>query len=174
MRARKAFAVCYPDSTPDIDSALSALSPDAYAYILHDADVDVNAELKKPHYHVYLEFENAREFSVLGSVLGCGENNVEKVKSTRGSIRYLVHADSPEKHQYNISDICVCNLDIDKFFVLDNEAAQVAKILAIIDELKTDSEPHTFSEVVSRVCSARCYSTFRRGQSIFVNVWRFG
>lgn len=175
MRARKAFVVCYQDSCPDLEERLGKLSPDSYAYILHNLDVDANGELKKPHYHVYLEFENAREFSVLGEALGCGENNVERVKNTKGCIRYLVHADSPEKAQYNREDIVLCNLDIEKYFRSDTESDKVYKVLSIISELREDEEKHhAFGDVVNACCAAGCYDVLRRGQTLYLQVWKNG
>lgn len=180
MRARKAFCVCYEDSCPNLDISLACLGCDAYAYIKHDLDVTPEGELKKPHYHVYLEFENAKEFSVIGKELGCGENNVEKVKSTKGCVRYLIHADNPEKAQYDKQNIVSVNLDIEKYLSDYSERSKVVQILGIIYELRADVDadgrivPHTFGDVVSECCNRNLYDALRRGNSLFLEVWRNG
>lgn len=102
-RTRNYASIVYPESAPDkwqeilADQLVAALiSP------LHDQDLDNEGKLKKPHYHVLLLFsgvktrEQAAEvFALIGGV-GC-----EKVNSARSYARYLIHADHPEKVQYD-------------------------------------------------------------------------
>ncbi|WP_457778438.1 Rep family protein, partial [Streptococcus uberis] len=41
----------------------------------------------------------------------------QKVKSIEGAVRYLIHADSPDKAQYTQADIKVIgNIDLDRYF----------------------------------------------------------
>lgn len=75
---------------------------------LHDQDLDINNEYKKPHYHLMLLFESVKSqeqakdiFSSIGGV-GC-----EVVKSLRGYARYFCHLDNPEKAQYKPEDVKV-------------------------------------------------------------------
>ncbi len=125
-RYRNFGCVVYPESAPEnwLD-ILSELKLPAFVSPLHDSDIDIQGQEKKPHYHVMIMFEGKKSrdqvtqiFSQIGGV-GC-----EIVNSIRGYARYLCHMDNPEKHQYNPDDIVafagadyfgICNLAVDKY-----------------------------------------------------------
>lgn len=86
-----------------------------YAYILHDKDVfDDETEthkvgdIKKPHYHVILNFKNARSIDKLKKELGL--NHIETCNFYYYA-RYLIHKDSPRKFQYSEKDI-ITNMEL--------------------------------------------------------------
>ena len=76
-----------------------------YAWILHDKDTDENGVLKDPHYHIYLEFPNARGLNSIADELGIAPNMVQIVRDKKGLLAYLTHRNSPEKWQYDDSEI---------------------------------------------------------------------
>jgi len=87
-----------------------------YAWILHDKDVDKETgELKDPHYHIFLEFPNARYITGLANELNIEANMLEVVRNKSRLLRYFLHKDSPEKHQYEISEIH-SNFEIEQSF----------------------------------------------------------
>lgn len=169
---RKFFFVCYPESC-DIDSSIISSGADKYAYILHDADVDDNGTPKKLHYHVYIEYKNARQPSTISKNFNIAENNIEYCKSTRGCIRYLVHMNHKEKHQYNKELIESNGLDIDKFLDATTEGDRVEEILDLIEKLVATDPKATLPTLIREVCSAGLYSEFRRGQTLFLTVWKY-
>lgn len=73
------------------------------AFIQHNEDVDENGELKLNHYHVVLEYENARAFeSIQKTFKGA---HIEKCANMNASIQYLTHKNHPNKHQYDFNEI---------------------------------------------------------------------
>jgi len=77
-----------------------------YAWIMHDKDAHPETgELKDPHYHIYLEFPNPRSLNSIANELGIEPNMVEVVRDKKGMIAYLTHSRSPEKYQYDISEV---------------------------------------------------------------------
>lgn len=84
--------------------------PKFYAFIFHDKDRDENGELKKPHMHVFVKSHPLR-LSAWADKFGLPENMIEIPKSVYACARYLIHADQPEKFQYNIDDVVSSNLD---------------------------------------------------------------
>lgn len=73
-----------------------------FAMILHDKDE------KKPHIHLLMWFYTPTPTSsVLGwfSALGVTMSNLGKIKSRKGALAYLTHANRPEKYQYPIEDV---------------------------------------------------------------------
>ena len=68
-----------------------------YALIMHDKDTNEKGELKQPHYHLYLEFENARTCqSIIKQFEGA---HVEIPINDTQSIKYLLHATKTAKDQ---------------------------------------------------------------------------
>jgi len=81
-----------------------------YYFVLHDKDVDeLTGNLKKPHWHYLFSFGSARDLTTVTNYFTGIENllpnSYEKIGSIVWAKRYLVHADDPQKAQYNISDV---------------------------------------------------------------------
>lgn len=170
---RKFFFVCYPESC-DIDSSIISSGADRYAWILHDADLDDDGNLKKPHYHVYVEYKNARQPSTISKKFNIAENNIEYCKSTRGCIRYLVHMNHKDKHQYNKELIESNGLDIEKLLdPVGTEGDRAQEILDLIETIVASDPKATLPTLVREVCAAGLYPEFRRGQTLFLTVWKY-
>lgn len=167
LRVRKFFFTCYLDEE-QVHDAIVTMSPIKWAYILHDSDVEKETgELKKAHFHVYMEFENDRSFSKIAEVFHLAENNIQKARSTRGSIRYLIHADDVDKYQYSYSDI-VTNFAIDVFFKLEREGIRVAELVDLIYSL----DKHTsIGDMVKLIAERGLYDVFRRSSYVYMRMY---
>lgn len=82
-----------------------------YCCILHDSDVDINGELKKPHIHFIATFSYPVSFSLVSkmfsfylsslSIVVLPENCC-KIKTTlKSAYDYLIHKFEPDKFQYS-------------------------------------------------------------------------
>ncbi len=86
-----------------------------YAYILHDKckylddlkDDDGNyvhraGELEKAHFHILVDFYNGHTFMAVKKMFTTEADNprVEPVRDRVAQYRYLIHADDPDKYQY--------------------------------------------------------------------------
>ena len=125
IKGRNWAFVVYPDSLPSnweeiiVETGLPMVfSP------LHDKDINPTGEVKKAHYHViYISdgpcyFKSALTFMQL--VKGV---MLEPVHHLRGSVRYHIHIDNPEKAQYSQDDIkCLAGFDYEDFFVVGTVA----------------------------------------------------
>ncbi len=170
-RIRQFFFICYPESIPQsIDVCIRESNPDAYAYILHDEDYDINDMLKKAHYHVLLKFENARTYSSIAKQFGIAENNVEYCKSPRAAVRYLLHLDTPEKTSYPRERIHSKNFPVDEFLKDNNEDVNV---LLLIERLQSHQD-RTFGDFVAWTAINGLYSTFRRSSSTYRDIFYHG
>lgn len=77
-----------------------------YAMILHDKDIDdLTGEIKKPHYHVVLRFQNAKWNTSLAEDLGITQNYIEESRSLKRSLLYLIHFYDEDKYQYKLNDV---------------------------------------------------------------------
>lgn len=95
-----------------------------YALIRHDCDLEnsedvgsVNAiaKVSRPHFHIVARSYSRTYFNPIKKkimqLFSLSENvvTVDKVLSLTGSLRYLIHLDNPEKHQYDINKIITNN-----------------------------------------------------------------
>lgn len=107
-KARYWTFVAYPESlTCNLVDFLSknglvyAISP------LHDKDIDITGEPKKPHFHILLEFPGPTTYKKVKEDITepLGQPIPTPVMTIRGAYRYLCHLDNPDKAQYNEKDI---------------------------------------------------------------------
>lgn len=121
-RAKDWTFIVYPESAPENWRSILADKLQVKAIIspLHDKDIldDVEQTPKKAHYHVILRFDNQKSFNQIKEITDLLNQPIpQKVKSIEGAVRYLIHADSPDKAQYNQADIEVIgNIDLDRYF----------------------------------------------------------
>lgn len=111
--------IFYPDSAPaEWRDLLADKHLKVWVSPIHDRDAWTEADerkdkahkagtLKKPHYHLIAQYEVQEDragfladFSELN-----GPQSVKAVKSLISMVRYLVHADDPDKAQYDKADV---------------------------------------------------------------------
>lgn len=106
-RARNWACIVYPESAPENwRDILDDLQIGWVESPLHDMDTNPDGELKKAHWHIVLVFDGKKSFeqvSVMIEPLNCTIPQV--CHSVKGSVRYMVHMDNPEKYQYSRSGI---------------------------------------------------------------------
>lgn len=76
-----------------------------FYWILHDKDT------KKTHFHLFFTAKNAiseNTVKKIGEKIGSANGTYQCVASKLGFLRYLVHKDNPEKHQYDVSEVNAC------------------------------------------------------------------
>lgn len=107
-RTRNWSFIVYPESAPEnwIEQLKEEMTPFAVSP-LHDEDVNEGTgELKKAHYHVLLCFESMKSYEQVKEITERFNGSIpQRVNSAKGLIRYFVHRDNPEKHQYDIINI---------------------------------------------------------------------
>ena len=108
MSRTRGFAfVLYPESAPDnwrdiLDSyhIQWAESP------LHSFDVNDTGEVKKPHWHIVLNFDSLKSNDQVKKLIEPLNGTIPiQLHSIRGMIRYFAHLDNPEKYQYPVDQI---------------------------------------------------------------------
>lgn len=128
-RTRNYATVVYPESAPEgwretleREHIRALISP------LHDKDINADGTTKKAHWHVLLLFESVKTLEQAKRVAeNIGGVGCEAINGLRGYARYLIHADNPEKAQYNSADVValggvdyleMCSLPSDKYKVI--------------------------------------------------------
>lgn len=169
LQDRKWELVLYPDSDSyDVSSVLSELVGvfDQWAYILHDSDVDSYGNPKKSHYHFYGKCADKLTSSGLAYRVHVPESACRAVSRWKGALRYLVHADNPEKHQYDVSAIS-SNFSLAGIFNVSDDI-QASRIFAYISETRCTS----VTTLTGWAIQNGYYSGLRRGFAIFSQLLR--
>lgn len=147
-QSRLFHLVLYPDSTTysttNLLSEFVATDKNVVevCYCLHDKDVKDEVDLK-PHYHVVFRFKNPIQYQTLlnryslpASCVNLPDTSSKGSQSFRRMVRYLIHADSPKKYQYDLSSI-VSNFDINQFFDQASSDLQSSAFLDLLDAVST-------------------------------------
>lgn len=113
-----------------------------YFIILHDKDTNEHGEIKKPHFHIVMKTRKRitlggllRELSELLKI----DKTVISARKTineTASIRYLLHLDYQDKHQYAPSEILTKRHDILKNALDGKEIAQELTATLLIEIIK--------------------------------------
>ena len=115
-RTRNWNFILYPESAPEnwVDQ-LDETHIEWVCSPLHDRDLNPDGEPKKAHYHVTLLYPSHKTYDQVRELTVALNAPIPiKCQSVKGSIRYMVHKDNPEKFQYEWSDIkCHGGADID-------------------------------------------------------------
>lgn len=153
-RARVWSFIGYPDES----------LPENYAEILsdemhlcwaespvHDADLNGDGSEKKKHIHFIVTFEGMKSFEQVKEItdrLHCPIP--QKCRNPRGLVRYFIHLDNPEKHQYRVEDINAHGgFELEDYFKKSN--AENREILKQILDFCYDNEITEFCDLVEIV-----------------------
>ena len=106
-RARNWTFVTYPESAPsNWRDTIDALLVQWIESPLHDADDNADGGQKKAHWHVLILFDSMKHYDQVKEITDSINATIpQKVASAKGLVRYMIHLDNPEKHQYEKSSI---------------------------------------------------------------------
>ena len=138
-RSKNWVFILYPDSAPkDWEAKLRDMQIDIAVSPLHDKDVSEDGKPKKPHYHVILKYSSNKSKEQVRKDIEVFNSPIpQKVKSMKGKVRYLVHADDPNKFQYSQGDILVIgSWDIMQYFSLTqaDRHIHIAEMMDFVDD----------------------------------------
>ena len=89
---------------------------------LHDADLNGDGSEKKKHIHFVVSFEGLKSFEQIKEItdrLHCPIP--QQCRNVRAMVRYLIHLDNPEKHQYKKEDVhCFGGFSIEEYFEMSS------------------------------------------------------
>lgn len=153
-RGRNWSFVGYPDdSLPD--NYRQILSDEMHLCFaespVHDADLNGDGSEKKKHIHFVVTFEGNKSFEQICEItqrLNCPIP--QQVRNMRAMVRYLIHADNPDKHQYKREDIKVYGgFVLDDFF--NRSQTENRDILKQIMEFCIDNRIDDFCDLAELV-----------------------
>lgn len=137
-----------------------------YAMILHDKDTDENGAIKKEHYHIVIQFKNAKWNSSLAEELEIAENYIEEARNIKRALLYLVHFYDDDKYQYSINEVQGSLKKKIEQYLNGEGKSESEKVLEILDEIdKTDDHIH-FQAFVRHIAKIGYWDVYRRSASI--------
>jgi hypothetical protein len=102
-RTRNWNIIVYPESAPE--NWRDIINEQHIQWVespLHDKDIDEDGEPKKAHWHILLLYRGVKTFDQVRELTDMMSAPIpQKCHDTRGSIRYMAHQDTPDKHQYD-------------------------------------------------------------------------
>lgn len=160
-RARTWTFIVYPESAPK--NWRDVLDNQHVAWVespLHDQDINPDGTKKKPHWHIIFFFDNKKSYEQVKAITDMVSAPIpQKVPSPKGLVRYLIHLDNPEKHQYNRNDIkCHGGADIEAYFELSMTARTV--VLRDLMEFISDSQLDNYDDLIMYCIRQKEYDWF--------------
>lgn len=135
-RSRYWCILLYPDScNPEWYDLLYSLGIKCAISPIHDRDIhdkgEKKGELKKPHYHILVNFGYGARLSDIASICDTigGSTHVQLVKDVSVMHDYLTHKNNPEKAQY--SPVNIKYINSERYDYVNSEYKE---ILNFIDE----------------------------------------
>ena len=145
---------------------------DVYLYDEFDEEGNLKhsaGELKKSHYHIMIQFQNARYISGVAKELDIEEHLIQKCSSFESYVIYMVHKDEPLKHQYSISDLQGTLID-KAVRVLECPPTKEEQFFLIQNWILSHREAK-YCQLGDWVVSHGCFDIFMRYQSYFKEVF---
>ena len=150
-----------------------------YAYILHNKDKDNNGQFKKSHYHIIIKLDNASTIEALAKKLGLASNYIQNIRNERAYIRYLIHFDDADKHQYDLQEIKCSRLYNRKVMKSFEDAETEEQILCNINNFINNLKGKGVSNedalfLLIQYVNSNCYDTiYKRYRYEFQNMLKF-
>ena len=145
---------------------------DQWAYALHDKDLKPDGTLKNPHYHVETHYRYPCELTDVAAWFGLEPNFVKRIQSPRFSsaVAYLTHANAPEKHQYDISEV-KANFDVRS--IINNELVVKGKKKRCLEIIQGifGGEITEYNYTDGRLTDMELFEYKRAIQNAFEIVW---
>lgn len=129
-----------------------------YAYIKHFPEEDE----KKEHVHVIIALDNPRSEASLAKRLEIPKRLVRRIKSLRGSCRYLIHKDDEDKYQYNLDQVIVSNSFKTTYFKSFDDLLSDEEILENIYGFIDDHKECSPIELEMSLSKYVCMNAFER------------
>ena len=149
-RSSKWTFIAYPDSVPNNWQEIlksyhipMAISP------LHDKDLNPTDEEKKAHWHIMLDFPTLKSYKQVAEITEQVNGTIPQVvHSPIGMVRYFIHKDNPEKHQYDWADITVYNgFDLDRYDSYTD--SEIDAFISDITQFIDDNDIMEYSDLIA-------------------------
>lgn len=141
-----------------------------YEGITHNRDVEDNGELKKPHDHIVLYFDNARTLTSISKELSLPPQYIEVYENKKTALLYLLHYNHGDKAQYFVDELYGELTNEIKKYVANIPLTEEDRVLNILSIIDNYSSYVSYSYFLKDICNKGLYSVFRRNSYIFIKI----
>lgn len=139
-----------------------------YCGIVHDKDYNDNGEIKKEHEHIVLYFDNPRTINSISKEMNLPPQYIEKYKSLKTALLYLLHFNQGDKAQYSIEDT-YGDLQLElKKLIKNNVKTEEERVLQLLDIIDNYYSYTSYSKFLRDVCNMGLYDILRRNNYMFL------
>lgn len=169
-RSRKHCLLLYPEDPSHVNALKHIERYYNYAYILHDKDMNKEGKLKKQHWHVVIQCQNATYNTAFAKELGIAINYIEECRNYDAALKYLVHRDEETKYQYDFKDVKGPLKKKLAKILQDEIVPESEKANDIINMILSHPGYLSAAALGAMVCAVDKWSTFRRSVSFYLRV----
>ena len=167
-KAKTHLVELYTDSDSWNSAYDKLLLMDNVAYIHHNADGC------KEHIHAVVCTVNQTYNTSLAKQLGIECKWIQQVKDRNSILRYLIHLDNPDKHQYQEEEVLFTSKYMEDLFktacnvgVKESEDSKVIRLLDMLDGMH---ERLTYTQFVRLACENGLYDVVRRSNYLMCKI----
>lgn len=170
FRGRNIGLLLYPDDKSHMQALETIKTEYEHAYILHDKDCDDDGVLKKAHYHVIVNFKQARWNTALAKELDIKTNYMQQIKNNDAMMEYLIHLNDEDKHQYDVSEI-KGTMKQKCIKVINNDGKdECVKVIELIEYIDSNKHYITYRSFAHWCASQGYWDIYMRSASIMNNI----
>lgn len=157
------YGVKVPEGATDFERPTGEYTTGSYGQpvpVTKTVEVPQVGDLKKPHRHVYVEYDYSKPLSAaLNDFRNLGIVYLEPVRSRSAYIRYLCHLDDDDKARYAVDDvICIGGCDISPLYVLTQ--VQSTLIQFNVMDFIAEERVTTFTRLLDGLRAAKMMGEF--------------
>lgn len=145
----------YPDTMPDDWREVASKSGYEILAMFHNQDVNMDGELKEPHYHFAVRLSHAGTIDDAKAALlplGVKEKSIQWRDSWRAVSRYMCHLDDPCKTQYSPEH--VLEFGGADYLTAINRQKDKYRIVAAMQDWVTKTDCRSFAKLMDHAREA--------------------
>lgn len=167
FRNRTIGLLLYPEDLTHVQALDKIKASYDYIGILHDKDCDEDGVIKKAHWHIILRFPQAKWNTAVCKELGIESNYTEELRSFNNAMMYLIHANDPDKYQYDISEVFGTFKDKLKEIMNSQDKSEGEKVVELIEYIENYEGRLTVTQFAKYCAKNGYWAEFRRSGAIF-------
>lgn len=170
-KSRRHCILLYPEDETHVKALEHVERYYKYAYIKHDKDVvEETGELKKEHWHVVVEFQNAKYNTAVAKEMGITDNYIQECRNIENALEYLIHYREETKYQYDIAEV-KGDLRNKLIKYMNNDSRDEGeKTVELLDYIENYKGLLSVTRVARKSAELGLWDVFRRASSIYIRV----
>lgn len=169
-KGRTWMILAYPDNLEHWKAYTKICKSCNCAWILHDKDINDDGEPKKEHWHIMVQFRNARQRGALSRDFGIEKRFFEPF-TLKDGLLYLIHNDDFSKYQYDVSEVQGNLKNRLEAYLASDLMTESEFMERVIKYMKTESSCKCVTDILMYCISIGQYSRFRINYRIIKDTW---